>query len=95
VAIVSTGDELVEVGEGGTTDRIVNGNAHGLAAKIEQAGGVARMLPIVPDEPAATNEAIADALTSDAVVTIGGVSIGGRDYVRDALLANGVEIVFW
>ncbi len=95
VAIVSTGDELVEVEAAGLEDRIVNGNAYGLASKIEQAGGVARMLPIVPDEPAATNEAIADALTSDAVVTIGGVSVGGRDYVRDALIANGVEIVFW
>jgi molybdopterin molybdotransferase len=95
VAIVSTGDELVEVEEAGVEDRIVNGNAYGLASKIEQAGGVARMLPIVPDELAATNEAIADALTSDAVVTIGGVSVGGRDYVRDALVTNGVEIVFW
>lgn len=95
VAIVSTGDELVEVEAAGMEDRIVNGNAYGLASKIEQAGGVARMLPIVPDELAATNEAIADALISDAVVTIGGVSVGGRDYVRDALVTNGVEIVFW
>jgi molybdopterin molybdotransferase len=95
VAIVSTGDELVDVDRAGTPDRIVNGNAHGLAAQIAAAGGVPHPLPIAPDEPAAIRAAIRAALAHDAVVTIGGVSVGPRDHVRDALGEAGVELVFW
>ncbi len=95
VAILSTGDELVDVGEADHPDAIVNGNAYGIAAQVEEAGGVARRLPIAPDEPAAIGSAIRDALTSDAVVTIGGVSVGERDHVRAALADAGVELAFW
>jgi molybdopterin molybdotransferase len=95
VAIVSTGDELVDVDEAGARDRIVNGNAYGLAAQVAEAGGVARVLPIVPDEPAAIRAAIRSALEDDAVVTIGGVSVGAKDHVRGALEDAGVELVFW
>ena len=95
VAIVSTGDELVDVDRAGTPDRIVNGNAHGLAAQIAAAGGDPRPLPIAPDEPAAIRASIRAALEHDAVVTIGGVSVGPRDHVREALRDAGVELVFW
>ncbi len=95
VAIVSTGDELVDIDRAGTPDRIVNGNAHGLAAQVAAAGGVPHPLPIAPDEPAAIRAAIRAALEHDAVVTIGGVSVGPRDHVRDALREAGVELVFW
>jgi molybdopterin molybdotransferase len=95
VAIVSTGDELVDVDEAGARDRIVNGNAYGLAAQVAEAGGVARALPIAPDQPAAIRTAIRSALEDDAVVTIGGVSVGSRDHVRGALEDAGVELVFW
>lgn len=95
VAIVSTGDELVDIERAGTPDRIVNGNAHGLAAQVTAAGGVPRVLPIAPDEPAAIRSAIRAALDHDAVVTVGGVSVGPRDHVRDALREAGVELVFW
>jgi molybdopterin molybdotransferase len=95
VAIVSTGDELVDIDRAGTPDRIVNGNAHGLAAQIAAAGGIPHPLPIAPDEPAAIRAAIRAALEHDAVVTIGGVSVGPRDHVRDALREAGVELVFW
>ena len=95
VAIVSTGDELVDVERAGTPDRIVNGNAYGLAAQVQLAGGVAWPLPIVPDEPVATRAAIADALAADAVITIGGVAGGERDHVRAALAEAGVDLAFW
>lgn len=95
VAIVSTGDELVDVDEAGARDRIVNGNAYGLAAQVAEAGGVPRALPIAPDEPAAIRAAIRSALEDDAAVTVGGVSVGERDHVRGALEEAGVELVFW
>ena len=95
VAIVSTGDELVDIDQAGAPDRIVNGNAHGLAAQIAAAGGDPHPLPIAPDDPAAIRASIRAALERDAVVTIGGVSVGPRDHVRDALREAGVELVFW
>ncbi|HUF90518.1 MAG TPA: gephyrin-like molybdotransferase Glp [Gemmatimonadota bacterium] len=95
VSIVSTGDELVDVDEAGAPDRIVNGNAYGLAAQVAAAGGVARILPIAPDDPEAIAAAIDSALEDDVAITIGGVSVGARDWVREALEKAGVEIVFW
>lgn len=95
VAIVSTGDELVDLGGTSDPDRIVDGNGYGLAAEVEAAGGVPILLPIVRDDPTATREALASALDLDAVVTIGGVSAGERDHVRDALAQVGVELAFW
>ncbi|HEY7471500.1 MAG TPA: gephyrin-like molybdotransferase Glp [Gemmatimonadota bacterium] len=95
VSILSTGDELVDVDEAGAPDRIVNGNAYGLTAQVDEAGGDPRALPIVPDEPGAIRAALASALEADAVITIGGVSVGERDLVRGALEDAGIELVFW
>ena len=95
VAIVSTGDELVDLDRAGTPDRIVNGNAYGLAAQVTEAGGVPRVLPIAPDEPDAIRACVRSALEDDVALTIGGVSVGARDFVRAALEEAGVELVFW
>ena len=95
VAIVSTGDELVDLDSAGAPDRIVNGNAYGLAAQVVEAGGVPRVLPIAPDRSEAIRAAVRSALDADAVVTIGGVSVGAKDLVRDALEEAGIELVFW
>lgn len=95
VTILSTGDELVDVDRAGAPDRIVDGNAYGLAALVESAGAVPLIPPIVPDDAKATRRAVDIALGTDAVLTIGGVSVGERDHVRDALEEAGVEIVFW
>ncbi|MGH7589035.1 MAG: molybdopterin molybdotransferase MoeA [Gemmatimonadota bacterium] len=95
VTIVSTGDELVGVERAGEPDRIVNGNAYGLAAMVERAGGVVAATPTVSDDEAAVEEALEAALRSDAVLTVGGVSMGARDPVRPALARAGVELDFW
>ncbi len=94
LSIVSTGDELVDADEAGRPDRIVNGNAYGLAAMVRDAGAIPTLLPIVPDDGAALRAAFVDALQADAVVTVGGVSAGARDLVLPALQAAGVELVF-
>lgn len=95
VAIVSTGDEIVDIGEAVPPGRIVNGNAYGLAALVSEAGGVPTLSPIVPDRLTETVDAISSALTADLVVTIGGVSVGERDHVRRALAEAGAQLVFW
>ena len=94
VTIVSTGDELVGVERAGEPDRIVNGNAYGLAAMVEEAGGIVAGTPTVSDDEAALGEVLA-ALGSDAVVTVGGVSMGARDPVRPAFARARVELEFW
>jgi molybdopterin molybdotransferase len=95
VSIVTTGDELVDIDAAGASDRIVNGNAYGLSAQVDAAGGVPRVLPIVPDDRDAIRSAIASALADDVAITTGGVSVGARDVVREALEDAGVDLVFW
>ena len=95
VAILSTGDELVDLGAPAGPDRIVDGNGYGLAAEVEAAGALPILLPIIADDRDTTREAIASALDADAVLTIGGVSVGERDHVREALAWAGVDLAFW
>ena len=95
VAILATGDELVDPGAPLGPGQIHDSNATTLAALVARAGGVART-GRVADERGATARAVADALDgADLLVLSGGVSVGPHDHVKPALLANGVEEVFW
>ena len=95
VAILATGDELVDLGQPLGPGQIVNSNAYTLAAAVEEAGGVPRMLGIVRDTPEATRSAFADAFASDMVLSTGGVSMGTFDLVRQTLAELGVTEHFW
>ena len=95
IAIISTGDEIVEVDEPLPFGKVVNSNSYSLAALARQAGAVPRMLGIVRDTREATIAAIEAALESDFVISSGGVSVGAYDFVKDALDALGAETKFW
>ncbi|MDQ3281497.1 MAG: molybdopterin molybdotransferase MoeA [Acidobacteriota bacterium] len=95
VAILSTGDELVAVGEPLTLGKIVNTNEPLLAALVRDAGAIPRPLGIVRDTREATIEALRTAVDSDFVITSGGVSVGAFDFVKEALEAIGAETKFW
>jgi molybdopterin molybdotransferase len=95
VAIVSTGDELIEAGEPLLPGMIYNSNAAGLAAAVRRAGAEPVVLPIARDERAALRERLEDGLRSDVLVTTAGVSMGDRDLVRECLGDLGVREVFW
>jgi molybdopterin molybdotransferase len=95
VAILATGDELVDLGQPLGPGQIVNSNAYTLAAAVEQAGGLPRMLGIVCDTPEATRSAFTEAFASDMVLSTGGVSMGTFDLVRETLAHLGVEERFW
>jgi molybdopterin molybdotransferase len=95
VAILSTGDELVDVGEPRAPGKVVNSNAYALAALVRESGAVPRMLGIVRDDREATIRAIESALESDFVLSSGGVSVGAYDFVKTALAALGAETKFW
>lgn len=95
VAIIATGDELVELGQPLEPGQIANSNAYTLAAAVEEAGGVARMLGTTPDNRDATRTLFAAALEADVILSTGGVSMGTFDLVREVLADLGVEEQFW
>ena len=95
IAIISTGDEIVDVDEPRPFGKVVNSNSYSLAALAREAGAVPRMIGIVRDTRDATIKAIESALESDFVISSGGVSVGAYDFVKDALDALGAETKFW
>jgi molybdopterin molybdotransferase len=95
VAILSTGDELVQPGEALGPGKIHDSNAHAVAAAVIQLGGVPIFLGIARDEREPLRDRLAEGLRADALVTSAGVSMGDRDLVRQALDELGVRQVFW
>jgi len=95
VAILATGDELVEVGMPLGPGQIVNSNAYALAAAVEEAGGEAWVLGIVRDTREHIRAAFAEAMSADMVLSTGGVSVGSFDYVRPMLADLGYQERFW
>ncbi len=95
VAIVSTGDELIEPGEPLLPGTIYNSNGVGLAAAVRRAGAEPVVLSIARDERAALRARLEDGLRSDVLVTTAGVSVGDLDLVRDGLRELGIREVFW
>ncbi len=92
VALIATGDELVEVATPPGPGQLVDSSAHALVALVEEAGGTAHRVGIARDDVSALADLIAAALGYDAVITTGGVSVGDRDHVRAALASVGVEL---
>jgi molybdopterin molybdotransferase len=95
VAILATGDELVDVGEPLRPGSVVNSNAWSLAALVETTGAIPRPFGIVRDDRDATIDAFRRALACDVILSSGGVSVGAYDFVKDALAALGAETLFW
>jgi molybdopterin molybdotransferase len=95
VAILSTGDELVELGEPVTSGRIINSNALSLAASVREAGGEPIILGIARDNREDHRLKMMEGLKADALITSAGVSAGEYDHVRDVLEELGVEQKFW
>jgi len=95
VAILSTGDELVELGSPLGTGQIINSNALSLAAAVRDAGGEPLLLGIARDNLESHRDKLAEGLKADVLITSAGVSAGDRDLVRDVLEELGVEQQFW
>lgn len=95
VAILATGDELVQPGEEPGPDQIIASNSYGLAAMLENAGAEARLLPIARDTEASLRQAFALAKGADLIVTIGGASVGDHDLVAPVAAELGLEQSFY
>ncbi len=94
VAVLSTGDELLEAGQPRSGARIYDSNAPSLAALVLKHGGIPLPMGIAKDTVKDLTAKIHEALDADMVITSAGVSRGDYDVVKDVLSSEG-EIAFW
>jgi len=95
VAILCTGEELVDVGENLDGVKIVSSNSYTLAAQVRECGAIPIQLGIARDEKEEIRAKILQGLRSDVFISSAGVSVGDYDFVRDVLKELGVEMIFW
>ena len=95
VAILSTGDELVELGRTPGPGEIINSNTLSLAAAVREAGCIPRIIGIARDNRESHLEKLSEGLKADILITSAGVSAGDCDLVRDILEELGAKQMFW
>jgi molybdopterin molybdotransferase len=97
VAVLATGDELVNPGEIPGPDQIIAANHLSVMALAEKAGAEARFLGIARDDLGVLAAAIQTARDwpADILVTMGGASVGDHDLVQEALAIAGMDLAFW
>jgi len=95
VAVLSTGNELADLGTEPTPAQIPNSNTYSLMAQITEAGGLPLNLGVAPDRLEAIAERITRGSEADVLVTSAGVSVGELDLVREALVNAGAELHLW
>lgn len=95
VAILSTGDELVDLDEPYVAGKVVCSNTYSIAAQVAECGAVPLSLGIASDNDSDQRTKISEGLRADAVVTSGGVSVGKYDLVKDTLSQLGMKVKFW
>ena len=95
VAIIATGDELVQPGEVPGPDQIIASNSYGLHALLRETGAEPRLLPIARDTLASLAFNLDLAAGADLILTIGGASVGDHDLVGQAAGIAGMEQAFY
>lgn len=95
VAILSTGDEVVDIDEPLEAGKIVNSNSYSLAALVQETGCKPLMLGIAKDTEKDIRQAIESAMRSDFILSTGGVSVGDYDFVKKVILDLGADMKFW
>jgi len=94
VAVLTTGDEIVDIASQPGPSQIRNSNSYSLAVQIQQAGAEPVLLPIAPDEPHRLCQLIEQGLQSDLLIITGGVSMGRYDLVEQVLSEMQAEFFF-
>ena len=92
IAFLATGDELAMPGDPVADGGIVSSNNFGLAALVEEMGGVAEILPVAKDEADALRMLALEGAQADLFITLGGASVGDHDLIRPALTGHGLEL---
>ena len=94
VSIISTGDELADIGEKIRVGQIRNVNAYTLFSEVRKYNALPRYLGIARDTMKDTKEKLLEALASDVVISTGGVSMGKYDFVKEIYSDLDIEILF-
>ncbi len=94
VAVLATGNELVDVGQPLAAGKIYNSNTYSVAALVRRYGGIPMVLGIALDSEESLVNRLREGLDADMLITSGGVSMGDYDMVKDVLAREG-EISFW
>jgi molybdopterin molybdotransferase len=94
VSIISTGDELADIGEEIQVGQIRNVNAYTLYAEVKKASALPVYLGIARDTLRDTKEIFLQALRSDVVISTGGVSMGNFDFVKEVYPELNIDIQF-
>ncbi len=94
VAILSTGDELVEISATPGPHQIRNSNSFSLAAQVLEAGGEPVLLPIAKDDLSSLRRLVEEGLKTDLLLLSGGVSMGKHDLVEQVLAEFSAEFLF-
>jgi molybdopterin molybdotransferase len=95
VAILSTGNELVDLDEPFVHGKVVSSNSYSIAAQVRECGAIPLSLGIATDDEYDQRAKISDGLRADALITSGGVSVGKYDLVKDTLSQLGMKVKFW
>lgn len=95
VMVMSTGDELADLDEALTENKIPNSNSYAVASQVLDAGGVPYNLGIARDNKESLREKIGQGLAGDMLIVSGGVSVGQYDFVKDILKEYGIDMKFW
>jgi molybdopterin molybdotransferase len=95
VAILATGDELVDIEIDPPAGKVVNSNSYALAAQVLECGGIPVMLGIGRDQKEELVEKFHVARRSDVILSSGGVSVGDYDFVKDVMGDIGNAMHFW
>lgn len=94
VAVLATGDEVVDIATQPGPSQIRNSNSYSLATQVREAGGEPVLLPIAPDDPGRLRELIMEGLQADLLLLAGGVSAGKFDFVEQVLADLKAEFFF-
>jgi molybdopterin molybdotransferase len=95
VAVVATGDELVDIDDSPNPWQIVSSNSYSLAAQIIDCGGIPLQIGIAKDTRDDLVSKFKAALRADIIVSSGGVSVGDYDLVKDVMKEVGNKMQFW
>jgi molybdopterin molybdotransferase len=94
VAVLATGNELVDIGQPLPMGKIYNSNSYSVAALVQRCGGIPHILGIAMDSESSLIDSLNRGANADMLITTAGVSVGAYDVVKDVLAKQG-EIAFW
>jgi molybdopterin molybdotransferase len=95
VAVISTGDELVELGQVPGPGQIINSNMHLLKTRLTECGCTPVCFGIRNDDPESLGHCMDEALEADIIISTGGVSVGEKDHVQATLEKRNFKKHFW